>query len=59
MQKSRMFGKAPCVKYVLLSNFFLIFLSVAVITFYSLPAAVAQEKQEQQDVSEEIVEKYK
>jgi hypothetical protein len=59
MKKSRMFGKSPYKKYVLLSNFLLILLLVAVVTFYSLPAAVAQEKQEQQDISPEIVDKYK
>jgi cell division protein FtsB len=52
------FGKSLLLKYRLLSNFLLIFLSVAVVTFYSLPASVAQEKQEQQDVSKEV-EKYK
>jgi hypothetical protein len=36
----------------------LFFLSVAVVTLYSLPA-VAQEKQEQQEVSQEQIEKYK
>jgi hypothetical protein len=45
------FGKNTLLKYRLLSNFIFIFLSVAVVTFYSLPAAVAQEKQEQQEVS--------
>jgi cell division protein FtsB len=59
MKKSRAFGKAPYKKYVLLGNFLLILLSVAVVTFYNLPAAVAQEKQEQQDVSKEEIEKYK
>jgi hypothetical protein len=36
----------------------LFFLSVAVVTLYSLPA-VAQEKQEQQDVSQEQIEEFK
>jgi hypothetical protein len=56
--KSINFGKSALLKYKLLSRFFFIFLSVAAVTFYSLPAA-AQEKQEQQDVSKEEIEKYK
>jgi hypothetical protein len=44
--KSENFDKIALLKYKLLSNFLFIFLSVAVVTFYSLPAAVAQEKQE-------------
>ncbi len=59
MKKSRIFGKAPYKKHVLLSNFLLILLSVAVVTFYSLPAAVAQEGQEQQEVSQEQIEEFK
>ena len=54
--KSGNFEKSTLLKYRLLSSFLL---AVAVVTFYSLPAAVAQEKQEQQDVSKEEVEKYK
>ncbi|MBW1753669.1 MAG: hypothetical protein JRJ46_11365 [Deltaproteobacteria bacterium] len=57
--KSINVGKSTLLKFRLLSNFLKIFLSVAVVTFYSLPAAVAQEKQEQYDVSKEEVEKYK
>jgi hypothetical protein len=36
----------------------LFFLTVAVVTFYSLPTVFAQEGQEQQEVSQEEVEKY-
>ena len=57
--KSGIFGKSTLLKYRLLSSFLLFLLSVAVITFYGLPVAVAQEGQEQQDVSKEEVEKYK
>ena len=57
--KSINLGKSLLLKYRLLSDLFFIFLLVAVVTFYSLPVAVAQEKQEQQDVSKEEVEKYK
>jgi hypothetical protein len=53
------FGKSSLLKYRLLGNFMCIFLAVAVVTFYSLPASVAQEKQEQQDVSKEEIENYK
>ena len=48
--------KSTLLKNRLLSNFLFIFLAVAVVTFYSPPAAVAQE---QQDVSNEDIEKYK
>ena len=54
--KSGNFEKSTLLKYRLLSSFLL---AVAVVTFYSLPAAVAQEGQEQQEVSQEEVEKYK
>ena len=57
--KSENFGKSSLLKYRLLSSFLFFFLSVAVVTFYSLPAAVAQEAQEQQEVSKEEVDKYK
>ena len=57
--KSGIFGKSTLLKYRLLSSFLLFLLSVAVITFYGLPVAVAQEGQVQQDVSNEEVEKYK
>ena len=54
--KSGNFEKSTLLKYRLLSSFLL---AVAVVTFYSLPAAVAQEGQEQQEVSQKEVEKYK
>lgn len=57
--KSINFGKRTLLKYRFLSNFLLIFLSVAMATFFSLPTAVAQEGQKQQEVSQEEVEKYK
>jgi len=57
--KSGNFGKGALLKHRLLSKFLFIFLSVAVVTFYSLPAALAQEGQEQQDVSKEEIDKYK
>ena len=57
--ESGIFEKSTLLKYRLLSTFLLFFLSVAVITYLSLPVAAAQEKQEQQDVSKEEVEKYK
>jgi len=53
------FGKSTLLKCRLLSNFLFFFLSFAAVTFYSLPATVAQEKQEQQRVSKEEIEKYK
>jgi len=54
--KSENFGKSTLLKYRLLNRIVLFFLSVAVVTLYSLPAAMAQEKQE---VSKEEIEKYK
>lgn len=57
--KSENLGKSGLLKYRLLSSLLFIFLSVAVVTFFSLPAAVAQESQDPQDVSQEEVEKYK
>jgi hypothetical protein len=57
--KSANFGKSTLLKYRLLSSFLFFFLSVAVVTFYSLPVAVAQEGQEQQEVSKGEIEKYK
>jgi hypothetical protein len=59
MKKKLDLGKSALLKYRLLSSFPFFFLSVAVVTFYSLPAAVAQEGQEQQEVSKEEIEKYK
>ena len=56
---SVIFGKSTLLKYRLLNSSLFFFLSVAAATFFSLPASVAQEKQEQQDVSKEGVEKYK
>jgi hypothetical protein len=56
--KSGNFGKSSLLKYRLLNRMVPFFLSVAVVTLYSLPA-VAQEKQEQQDVSHEQIEEFK
>ena len=56
--KSGNFGKSTLLKYRLLNRIVLFFLSVAVVTLFSLPA-VAQERQEQQEVSKEEIEKYK
>jgi hypothetical protein len=53
------FGKRALLKYRFLSNFLFILLSVAVVTFFTLPVAVAQEREEQQEVSKEEIEKYK
>jgi arylsulfatase len=50
-------GKGTFRKFRLLSSLLLIFLLVAVVTFCSLPVAVAQEGEEQQEVSKEEVEK--
>ncbi len=55
--KSGNFGKSTLLKYRLLNRIILFFLSVAVVTLYSLPA-VAQERQEQQEVSKEEIEKH-
>ncbi len=57
--KSINFGKSTLLEYRLLSSLLLFFLSVAVVTFFSLPAVVAKEGQEQQDVSKEEIGKYK
>jgi Na+-transporting methylmalonyl-CoA/oxaloacetate decarboxylase gamma subunit len=56
--KSGNFGKSILLKYRLLNRMVLFFLTVAVVTFYSLPTVFAQEGQEQQEVSQEEVEKY-
>jgi len=53
------FGKSTLLKCRLPGNFLFILLSVVVVTFYSLPATVAQEKQASKDVSKEEIEKYK
>ena len=45
--KSINFGKNTLLKYRLSSNFILIFLFAAVVTFCGLPSTVAQEKKEQ------------
>lgn len=52
-------GNSMTRKCKLLSNFHLILLSFVVITGFNLPATVAQERQEQQVVSQEELEKYK
>jgi len=57
--KSANFGKSTFTKIRLFNSFLFFFLSVAVVTFYSLPVAVAQEGQEQQEVSKGEIEKYK
>ncbi len=56
--KSGNFGKSTLLKYRFLNRIVLFFLLVAVVTLYSLPA-VAQEKQEQQEVSKEAIENFR
>jgi hypothetical protein len=56
--KSVDFGKTALLKHRLLSNFLFIFLWVAVVSCFTLTAAVAQEKQDPQSVSKEEIEKY-
>jgi hypothetical protein len=56
--KSGNFGKSTSPRRRLLSGFLLLFVSVAVVTFCGLPAAIAEQGEEQQDVSKEEIEKY-
>ncbi len=52
------FGKSTLRRYTLPSDFFLVLLSVSVITILGLPAALAQEEQEPQEASQQEIEKY-
>jgi len=52
------FGKSTLRRYTLPSNFFLVLLSVSVITILGLSAALAQEEQEPREASPQEIEKY-
>ena len=56
--KSGNFGKSTSLKDRLLSNLLIMFLSVSVVTVLSLPAAVAQEEQDPQEVPQEEIQEY-
>ncbi len=56
--KSGKFEKSALRRYTLPSDFFLVLLSVSVITILGLPAAFAQEEQEPQETSPQEIEKY-
>lgn len=56
--ESRNLEKMILLKYRFLSSFPYFFLLVTVITLYSLPAAVAREVKERQEISKEEIEKY-
>jgi hypothetical protein len=52
-------GRSTAQKPTFMSNFLIIFLAVAGASFFSPPAAVAQDEMEQHTVSEEEIEKFK
>ncbi len=57
--KSRNFETSTLLRHSLLSNFLFMFLSAAAVTIFGLPAAVAQERRDPQEVSQEEIEKYR